>query len=417
MSRAGEIVMKKTIGVDARRSGMALFAVMAAIAGIAIIGSTAFVLTRTDFGIVANHRYEARAFAFADAGVNYVKTRIEADVLAGNVSLTGNTANIAVNYSAPSGYTFDPVTNIARSSNGTVYFTVVGRDSNAVASVTTAWRRSRAMNYGVFGVAAVDMKASGLSFSYYSTDFAAGVNPTAADSTGDADEATDGLFTTHNGTSIDGDLVLGASADGTPAVWADPGGGAIVSGTSGENVGYIDADPLGAIGGSLAADFITVAGDNDNLSASPSITNPKWTQNKNTLKLTAGNYYFTSLTVGNGAAINIDTSGGPVNIFLTGGATFANSSAINGTGDPTDLRIYSNSSETITVGNSGDFKGLIYAPYAKIDMKNSGNVYGVIWGNDVIIRNSANMFVDLSLLDQFMSSKLSLVSWKENRGG
>lgn len=388
-----------------RRSGMALFAVMTAIAGLAILGSTAYVVTRTDIEIVRNHRYEARAFAAADAGVNYVRARIEADLEAGTFVFPSNSANVSVNYEAPTGYTFDTVTNISRSSNGSFYFTVVGRDSNAVASITTAWRRARAMNFGVFGCDSVDMKAAGFSFSYYSTDFAAGVDPTPLDSTGDSDEATDGTFTTHMATTIDGDLVLGATESGTPAVWVDPGGGSIISGAGGESVGHIECDPLGIVGGSLAAQFAAGTPVDKIVGAGKTLT------------LTSGNYYFSKFEMKNGSTLIINATNGPVNIYLSGPADLMNSGSVNPDGDPTDFNLFSNSSDTIVVANSAEFKGLIYAPYAWVDMKNSGDVFGAIWGSDVTIRNSANMFVDLSLLNRYLDSKLALVSWKENRGG
>lgn len=389
----------------ARRSGMAMFSVTVMIGGLAILGALAYTVTRTDIAIVKNHRMEATAFAAADGGVNYVRAKIEADIASGAVNFNSNILNIAVNYAAPTGYNFDTVTNITRSSTGSYSFTVLGRESNAVASITTAWSRGRAMNYGVFGCSSVDMKASGFSYSYYSTDFSGGSNPSSSDSTSEADEATDGLFTTHVGTYIDGDLVLGATTSGTPAVWTDPGAGSTIVGESGINVGNVDCDPLGASSGSLAAQF--AAGTPTAITVG----------NGKTLTLTSGNYYFSSIDMKEGSTLLVKATNGPVNIYLSGSASFKNSGAINPGGQPTDFNLFSNSSATITVANSAEFKGLIYAPKAWVDMKNSGDVYGVIWGTDVTIRNSANMFVDLSLLNKFQSSRLSLISWKANRGG
>jgi hypothetical protein len=48
-------------------------------------------------------------------------------------------------------------------------------------------------------------------------------------------------------------------------------------------------------------------------------------------------------------------------------------------------------------------------------MKNSSAIYGAIWGSDITIRNSGELFFDEALTDKYELTKkneLSLVSWE-----
>jgi hypothetical protein len=65
--------------------------------------------------------------------------------------------------------------------------------------------------------------------------------------------------------------------------------------------------------------------------------------------------------------------------------------------------------------HGSEFTGIIYAPYAEIDMKNSSAIYGAIWGSDITIRNSGELFFDEALTDKYEltnTNELSLASWR-----
>lgn len=407
--------------------GITLFSVMVGIGGLSIIAAMAFNYTRTDFTIAANHTYQAEAFAQADAGTQYAKSRIEAQLAANTITFTNpNITSISVNYPAPSGYNFDTITNIFRASNGSYYFTVIGRaTNNARASITSSWKQRSAVSVGAFGYKAIDIKASGYVYSYYSGQLSG--LPTAADSTGDADAASDILFTTHVGTSIDGDLILGAASEGgTAATWTDPGGGAIISGYEGQQVGYINPDPLGLLTSPLGTAGVAMASASTNNNNSI-IANSYFTQsgttlslgNGNVLTLTPGNYYFGNLIVKGGATLNLNATGNEkINIYVTGNVDIQNNSIVNLTGEPPNVALFCNNTAnnaSVVIYNSGAFQGMVYAPGAYVEIKNSGNFYGVAWGESVDIKNSGSFFIDLSLIQQYMLPKISLVSWKQDR--
>lgn len=400
-------------------SGMALFSVLAVTAGIAIIGATAYTLAKTDIGIARNHREETKAIYQADAGLQYVKTQIEAALANGTINITNSAiTTLPVYYSAPSGYTFDPVTNITRLPNGSFSFGLTGRASGAVARVTAVFQRKKALAMGVFGQTSVLLDNGTAVYSYYSSQFPG--NPTSpSNSNHQADAGTDGSITTYNNSTLDGSLLLGASASGVTATWSDPGAGSLISGTPGSQVGYVNPDPLGISGGMLASNFIAVATANNNASAIPPIIDHEINVGNNgTLTLPPGNYYVTDVTMNNSANLIIPGTNGVVNLYIASGT--ANISinakfAINGAGKPTGLNIYCNGTGQLNLNNAGTFSGLLYAPYAKVNVMNSGNFYGAIWGDQVNLKNSGMTFIDLDLLNKFQLNKIQYSAWKQNR--
>ncbi len=88
-------------------------------------------------------------------------------------------------------------------------------------------------------------------------------------------------------------------------------------------------------------------------------------------------------------------------------------------GDATSLRIFSRSSEPIEFYHQGDFKGLVYAPYAPILVSNAnGTGYGVLWGQTVDLQHDGlpyRFFVDTAPSNQFLARAIDVLSWKEVR--
>jgi len=394
------------------RNGSILFVMMAALAALATIASTAYLVTRMDLKISGNYKDSAAAFNNADAGVQYVKSQLENAVAAGTIAW-GTSSNLSVNVSAPSGYQFDSVTSLRRLANTNAYlYTVTGRFRDARTMIEAVVYRVPFLQYGVFGNTVVDMKSNGSVYSYYSSEISA---PVAADSDGRGDTASNTEVITHNDTLIDGTLALGESSYGDPAVWHSTGTPKI-SGEEGLEVNHIDSDPLGAIGGQVATEIVAAESSNNNAGVTPEITSPQYQinlGNSDTMTLTAGTYYVEDITLGNGAILDVDASSGPVKIYLGGNGSIEAKmgSTINITGAPTDFFIYSDTTGSIILKNSGHLEGLIYAPYGRIEIKNSGDFFGVAWADEIDIKNSGELFVDRSLTDSLLSDKLTLASW------
>lgn len=397
--------------------GIVLITALLFLMVLTVLGTTAIMISSTDIKIGGNYKLSKQAFYDAEAGIQYAIKNIENGLAAETLSLTGS--SVAVNYTAPSDFSFDPITTLTQVGSTSNYrFQATGRAANNTSStIEVVIERETLLNYGIFGDDEIDMKNSGAAYSY---DSRVTPNPTPADSTGEADIGSNKLATGHNGTIIDGDVALGDDGLGTEGVYTPLGSpGPTVTGTAGVDVDRVTPDPLGVIGGDLATTFATVSsGSNDNVWGGIT-SNTINLGNGDTMilygKAGGADYYVTDINLNNGATLNIDATAGPVNIYLTGGLDAKNGSAVNITGAPPDFTIYSNSTDKIDFKHGSAFKGTVYAPYADIDMKNSSEVYGILWGKTVDIKNSGQFFFDTSLKDKFTSDDISIVSWREVR--
>ncbi|MHC4477499.1 MAG: DUF7305 domain-containing protein [Planctomycetota bacterium] len=83
----------------------------------------------------------------------------------------------------------------------------------------------------------------------------------------------------------------------------------------------------------------------------------------------------------------------------------------------TRLKIYGTSEcESIVLMNSGDLAAAIYAPYANLELKNSGDIYGAFTGNNLEIKNSGTFVFDTRLLEVTIDDDLAYLArrwWEE----
>ncbi|MDD5451650.1 MAG: pilus assembly PilX N-terminal domain-containing protein [Desulfovibrionales bacterium] len=406
---------ERKIKIIKNETGIALITALLFLMVLTILGTTAIVISSTDIKIGGNYKLSKQALYDAEGGIQYAIKNIENGLAAETLSLTGS--SVAVNYTAPSGFSFDPITTLTRvGTNNNYSFRATGHSANSTkATIEVVIKQEPVFNYGVFGDDLVDLKASGCVYSYNSNTI---TNPQPSDSTGEGDVGSNVAVNTYMSTYVDGDVALGDDGFGTEGVYI-PNGVPIITGTAGVDVDRVDPDPLGAVGGDLASTFSTVgSGSNDN--AWGGITgNTIYLNTGDTMtlhgKAGGADYYVTDITLNNGATLNIDATAGPVNIYLAGGVDAKNGSAINITGVPPDFTIYSNSTDSIVFRHGGTFKGTVYAPYASVEMKNSSDVYGLIWANTSDIKNSGEFYFDTALKDKYLSDNVSILSWKEVR--
>jgi hypothetical protein len=386
---------------------------------ITILGTTAVILTTTDLKIGSNYKRSVQAFYDADAGIQYAIGSIENGLDGGTFPLPatiGNSVSFTSYYATPTGFSF-VISNISMTDSNTYAFNSTGSgQENSQAVIEALFKRKSAINYAAFGDQKTDTKNSGITLSYNSSD-------PGASSTHEADVASNDWLVTHNGAIIDGKGVFGEQSDGSPTVDGIHGGTVFNGTPSVINEGRIDPDPLGInSGGVYDPSTYNASTSNDNdLSPDVAGTTTINTSGSITLygKSGGANYYFTDIKLKNGANLTIDASAGPVNIFLEGGLDTHNSATINvidslgNPGKPTDFTIFSNSTAKIDFKHNSEFKGLVYAPFADVDMKNSSSVYGAIWSKTVDIKNSGTLYYDTALKDKYPTNDLSLLSWRE----
>ena len=434
--------MKETDMLDIKmiynnEKGMVLPLGLMFLAIIAIMGTTAVIITTTDLKIGSNYRAGEQAFYDADAGVQYVLKRLAIDLDDSDpdtVDLMTEDPPISLNYSTPSGFSFTVPTELTSLGSNQYRFQVTGygpNNSEAVIEVVFSAEQKSIFDYGLFTNGLLDLKSDANVYSYdsrYTPDPDPAGFPDA--STGEADIGSNTEISTKMATYIDGDLGLGADTSDPPddAIWTDTGTPDI-TGTV-VNVEHVNPDPLGANDSSseLYNKFIDIITTNDNGTAGDGSPLEGATaidlDNAETLTLTAGDYYITDIILKNGSTLEIDATSGPVNIYLSGTLDAEegeleskNGSALNNLSQPTDFSIFSNSSQDITFKHSSAFKGMVYAPNAHVEMKNTAGVYGLIWGNTATIHNSGEFYFDEAIKDKYLSPNnytIDALSWKDD---
>ncbi len=395
--------------------GMVMAIILMLVAVLVILGTTGILTVTTDMKISSNFRENARALYDAEAGVNAVIAKVNDGTF--TWPATGNSQVVTVacpsdfkfNGCAGAGTTSVTVTNV----DGTYYqFQVTGYGyNNAAKTIEVRFKRKPAFDFGLFADGVVDLKASVQVYSYNSN---VTPNPTTTDSLHNGDVGSNTEIVGYNGTLVDGDAGLGASAGGTTAT-LNIKSGTVITGTSGTEVGRVDPDPLGAVGGELSAKFTTYSATNDNTLTGTTGVSGTVINGGATLvgKPGGANYYISSLTLGNRDTLTVDTTNGPVNIYMTGELEAKNGSLINVTGSTLDFSIFSNSTDKIVFKHGSAFKGVVYAPYAPIQMKNSADTYGLIWGGSIDIKNSGQFYFDEALNNKFTSKRVVAVSWQD----
>ena len=371
---------------------------------LAIIGIAVIVVVTTDLKIGSNFKTSVKAFTDAESGINFAVQSIEN-------GLQGDTFTLPVNigdsvelsgFTTPEGFAF-VLGDLTKDGANSYSFTSTGSSGDTANVVISATgRESLAITLGIFGDDLIDMKASSTVYSYNSSS---DTPPTPSNTTHQADIGSNGEVSVKMGTIVDGRILLGDDGAGNEAVYTHTGT-PIVRGTG--DVKRIDPDPLGIVGGEHAAEDYAANNDNASVGIGTSLNL------SGTLTLPPGDYYFTDITLKNGATLDIQATGDQqVNIWLTGPMEAKNGSAINISGSPVNFTLFSNSTESIILKHGTDFEGLIYAPYAKVELKNSGTLYGAAWAKEIETKNSAIIYYDTALKNKYNAIGFEIVMWKE----
>ena len=423
--------------------GIVLVTALIMVVILTVLMTGAYLTTSNELAISGNYKTAKQAMYQADAGVNYTIAQVEAGLKNDTLTLpttAGNSVSLSF-ISPPTGYSFSCLTNLIMDSTNCYRFQVKGNapnNSSSSATIEVTIKRDAAIKMAAFGDELMDMKSSSNFYSYDSTSESPPTNMT--ESTDLADVGSNGEVVSKNGTNIDGNVVLGN--DGTDDAAFSDKSGTNLTGTE-TKVGPIDADPLDVNGAEYAAQFPYYDASNDNadvsgLGESINLGNPDPDVTL-TSKSGGSNYYFTDISLGNSKKIFIDNSAGPVNIYVDGNITFNNGAELNimnptnpvniymtgefdgkngnivNPGSSTNFALFSSTTGTMTLHNSVNFAGLIYSPYADIELKNSAAIYGAIWGSTITAHNSFTLFYDTALQNKYLSNDVMLSSWRNIR--
>lgn len=397
------------------RSGMVMMAMMILFGSITLLSIGAFIMSSTDVLVAGQYTRSKSAFFQAEAGLQAMKAMINDDLAAGTLTLTDTVAS--VNYTAPAGFEFDPVTTlIPLAAPDSYYFTITGRTINAQTVLEAAFaRKNKLMKLGIFGNDLVRGLPQGGVYSYYSEGT---VTPVASDSTGEVSAGSNSDIRLRSSMELDGSLILGQDSGGNDASF-----------TADSDIPYnylsepVVSDPLGGVSGELndAKEFFSNPLHNNNADATPPIVNNRV---NGSVSLPPGNYYVESFVLGANETLEVQgTAENPVRIYVdaTGGAggfqmlpnsdmTFTGVPAV-----PTAFHIYAFNGTKVLIQPRMDFWGLIYAPESEVWLQPNGDIHGVFWGADVLLQPGGDIWVDMSMLDGFVTDIMEYTQWKEIR--
>lgn len=413
---------------------------------LSILGTSAYLISTTDVRISANYKYTEEAFNQAEAGVQYGIGTLENAVEAGTFSFpsaTGSANAVSLPSSSHAGFSFS-LSSLEKMGNNSYKFTSTGSGpQGATAEIDVLIKRGSAIDYAAFGDIKFDGKNSANVFSYDHRDAPSNQpgDPMFV-STGEGDIGSNGTVLLKNNSYIDGDVALGN--DGTNDATPDYKSGTIITGDNMKYVGRVDPDPLNVGGAGFAQEFVDAQASNDNGLLGTVISNPSGPVNISCVSGTTAVYYFTLIDLFNSDVMNIDATCGSIDIYvegnvdlkqgstvnvtasgdnevnfkLTGGSgpdiwKAHNGSNVNVTGEPTNFGVFTDSTNGIRFHNSSTTKAFIYAPYAEIELNNSGDVYGAFWGASVLMHNSGDLFYDEALKDKYFGKDIQMTAWNQ----
>lgn len=110
--------------------------------------------------------------------------------------------------------------------------------------------------------------------------------------------------------------------------------------------------------------------------------------------------------LGNGVNITVNGNN-PVKLYMNRNILLSNNVLINPTTNDNSklFQIVSSSSQDINIENNAEYRGFIWAPEAKVVIRNNGQVYGAIVGKNFVLNNNQKMHYDEAL--QNMNTELS----------
>jgi hypothetical protein len=451
------------------QKGIALVMTLMFIAVLTIVGSTAVTINSTDLLLGGAFQASQIAFHNADSGVKYVTSQISTLVTDARLKLDGTEITESYRFENPSDFVFNrdredhlEISTFKRIANTRKYLLqVTGRSrprSPIKSTMEVVLQRRTALDYGLFAANRLDLPAQGGIYSYDSRQIKTHHNPTT--STSMVKIAANGMVTaqaSHLDLGVDGDIILGETPAGDEAYFAFR-----------ESSPDIPPPPVKITTGEknqinmLPGDALTI--DPLDIEEMVSDTQKRLRHRNNngrvlehhdnritkSFHLNKGDYYLKDITLGEHHVLTLNALSGDiniyvdsitfedhakfkvltgravgnVNIYLGGPASFgaqatSREPAFEVTGDASTFRIFSSSSEPITLNHDGDFKGLIYAPYALVTVRNtSAHGYGLLWGQtlDFSMNDTPYAFyIDTALQEMFLSRDVEIVSWKELR--
>lgn len=375
--------------------GSALLIALALMAMLTLAAITALDKSATDMDMSYNRLHDDQAFYIAEAGAWRACAALDEnpDWRDGFTTVPFNDGIYAVSV-------IDSTDNAALADTVIVNSQSVRDGAKATVEVTLVPAEYHPFLYALFGDSSVDMRNSALTDSYNSD------SGTYAQTVlfEEGDVGSNGDIFIHNSSDLGGDVAT--SKEGSLSVHP----GSTIAGDTTSRASRQEVPPV--------PDEVFAQAESSNNNAtgiSGTFTyNPTTYEfsSTGTVTLESGVYYFSSIILKNNASLEV-APGAEVTIYVTGDIELKNSSQVNVDGSPASLQFYSQGD--IVLKNSGDIYATFYSPEGFGDLRNSGDFYGSIVAEDVLVHNSAGFHYDRRLSDIVNpgSRGMKVVAWRE----
>ena len=425
--------------IHKNEKGMVLPLGLMFLAIIAILGTTAVIVTTTDLKIGSNYRASEQAFYVAEAGIERAKLvlfqgsdnglndeLLGADATASTVddgilSFGSSVSFGDGNYSVVVTDNDDGDGDLFADSDGKVIVTSTGTAPNNAQKVIKATVELESLfSKAAFGCDEVQMSGGGVTDSFDSSLGSYASQAVNTDSWGNTIALSNGDVGSNGDIKLTGGSAVNGDATPGPGCSVSSSGGGGVTESTAPNSKIEDCTPL-----DLTSMMSTASSTNDN-DTIPALTDkgkdPFKTSGSLDLHLsggdniklsagtagTVGTYYFTDVSLGGGSTI---TTSGKVTIYVEGNYDISGGGVINSS-DATDLTVYVSGTQAKLTGGSGT-AGAIYAPNADVLVLGGGEINGSVLGKTVKNTGGSDFHYDEALGGEgpYLSAKIT--SWHE----
>lgn len=180
---------------------------------------------------------------------------------------------------------------------------------------------------------------------------------------------SNGNITLNGNSTVNGDAIPG------PDMAVTKNGNASVSGSTTPATTATTLQPVTVPGGVTNLGAIDIGGNS-------------------TRTLNAGTYVASSISIRGNADLVIDSTNGPVVLYVTGAINANGNGISNGSGKPQNLSIFATGSDGVWLGGNTAFFGTVYAPNATLTVHGNSDLYGSFVGASVVLNGNGDVHYD-----------------------
>jgi len=361
----------RPIGILINKKGSIFIITMLVGVSLLILVSSFIAWLVLEYGLTGRSHDSANALALAEAAVE--RGIYELNDGGWTNPANGSVHNLNVNsFTSSSGNVMGSYSVAANVDASGLPITVTGTGSVPSSAAPRVQRTVRVMlekhafQWGVFS-------ESDLTFTGNSTTDSFDSDVAAYNAT--SPKGTSGDIGSNGGIDLNGNVTINGSATPGPGETVSTTGGVTVTGSTSPIGEDVVIDPVLIPGGLLPGTAINLNGND-------------------TLPLTTGTYFFTSIKATGNSTIVINSAAGPVIIYTNGDIDVHGNAFVNA-GAPTDFQIYSTGDDIDFTGNAV-VNAAIYAPNADVHITGNATILGAVTCDQFRANGNVDIHHDLA---------------------